>query len=418
MPKVEIKQLTKIFGKKRKVALELVKQNMDKDEILKKTGSTVGVYDINLEINDGEIFVIMGLSGSGKSTFNQIAESLSEPTAGQLIIDGQDITKLNKKELLDIRRRKMSMVFQNFALFPHRTILENTEYGLEIQDVPKDERRKRAEKALDNAKLLAFKDQYPDQLSGGMQQRVGLARALTNDPDILLMDEAFSALDPMVRREMQDELLDLQATVQKTIIFITHDLDEALRIGDRIAIMKDGKLVQVGTGEEILTNPENDYVRTFTEGVDRAKVLVAENIMIPAFTTNIVVDGPTVALRRMQEEEVSGLVAIDRNRQFQGYLSADAAVRARKEKLPLSDVIAEMPQITSDTLISDILPIIYDATTPVAVVDDGRLRGVVIRGLVLEALADVDDTDEVPETDKTDKIAETADIIAVETEEV
>jgi len=418
MPKVEIKQLTKIFGKKRKAALELVKQNMNKDEILKKTGSTVGVYDINLEINDGEIFVIMGLSGSGKSTLIRLLNRLSEPTAGQLIIDGQDITKLNKKELLDIRRRKMSMVFQNFALFPHRTILENTEYGLEVQDVPKDERRKRAEKALDNAKLLAFKDQYPDQLSGGMQQRVGLARALTNDPDILLMDEAFSALDPMVRREMQDELLDLQATVQKTIIFITHDLDEALRIGDRIAIMKDGKLVQVGTGEEILTNPENDYVRTFTEGVDRAKVLVAENIMIPAFTTNIVVDGPTVALRRMQEEEVSGLVAIDRNRQFQGYLSADAAVRARKEKLPLSDVIAEMPQITSDTLISDILPIIYDATTPVAVVDDGRLRGVVIRGLVLEALADVDDTDEVPETDKTDKIAETADIIAVETEEV
>ncbi|CEN27839.1 MAG: glycine betaine/L-proline ABC transporter ATP-binding protein [Lactococcus sp.] len=418
MPKVEIKQLTKIFGKKRKAALELVKQNMNKDEILKKTGSTVGVYDINLEINDGEIFVIMGLSGSGKSTLIRLLNRLSEPTAGQLIIDGQDITKLNKKELLDIRRRKMSMVFQNFALFPHRTILENTEYGLEVQDVPKDERRKRAEKALDNAKLLAFKDQYPDQLSGGMQQRVGLARALTNDPDILLMDEAFSALDPMVRREMQDELLDLQATVQKTIIFITHDLDEALRIGDRIAIMKDGKLVQVGTGEEILTNPENDYVRTFTEGVDRAKVLVAENIMIPAFTTNIVVDGPTVALRRMQEEEVSGLVAIDRNRQFQGYLSADAAVRARKEKLPLSDVIAEMPQITSDTLISDILPIIYDATTPVAVVDDGRLRGVVIRGLVLEALADVDDTDEVPEIDKTDKIAETADIIAVETEEV
>src|SRR5574337_400057 len=198
-------------------------------------------------------------------------------------------------------------------------------------------------------------------------------------------------------------------------------MDEAFRIGDRIAIMKDGKLVQVGTGEEILTNPENDYVRTFTEGVDRAKVLVAENIMIPAFTTNIVVDGPTVALRRMQEEEVSGLVAIDRNRQFQGYLSADAAVRARKEKLPLSDVIAEMPQITSDTLISDILPIIYDATTPVAVVDDGRLRGVIIRGLVLEALADVDDTEEMDQSDaadKTDKITETADMIAVETEEV
>ena len=370
---------------------------------MKKTGSTVGVYDINMEINDGEIFVIMGLSGSGKSTLIRLLNRLSEPTAGQLIIDGEDITKLNKKELLDIRRKKMSMVFQNFALFPHRTILENTEFGLEVQDISKKERQERAEKALDNAKLLAFKDQYPDQLSGGMQQRVGLARALTNDPDILLMDEAFSALDPMVRKEMQDELLDLQATVQKTIIFITHDLDEALRIGDRIAIMKDGKLVQVGTGEELLTTPENDYVKNFTEGVDRSKVLIAENIMIPAFTTNMNVDGPTVALRRMQEEEVSGLVAVNKNRQFQGYLSADAAVRARKQKLPLSDVIEEMPQITSDTLISDILPIIYDATTPVAVVDEGRLRGVIIRGLVLEALADVDDeADDKVETEKED----------------
>lgn len=401
MPKVEIKHLTKIFGKRRKAALELVKQNVSKDEILKKTGSTVGVYDINLEINDGEIFVIMGLSGSGKSTLIRLLNRLSEPTSGQLIIDGEDITKLTKKELLDIRRKKMSMVFQNFALFPHRTILENTEFGLEVQDISKKERQERAEKALDNAKLLAFKDQYPDQLSGGMQQRVGLARALTNDPDILLMDEAFSALDPMVRKEMQDELLDLQATVQKTIIFITHDLDEALRIGDRIAIMKDGKLVQVGTGEELLTTPENDYVKNFTEGVDRSKVLVAENIMIPAFTTNITVDGPTVALRRMQEEEVSGLVAVNRSRQFQGYLSADAAVRARKQKLPLSEVVEEMPQITSDTLISDILPIIYDANTPVAVVDEGRLRGVIIKGSVLEALADVEDeTDDKVETEK------------------
>lgn len=388
MLKVDIKHLTKIFGKRRKAALALVEQNVSKDEILKKTGSTVGVYDINLSIEAGEIFVIMGLSGSGKSTLIRLINRLSEPTAGQILIDGQDITSLSKKELLAIRRKKMSMVFQNFALLPHRTILENTEFGLEIQGVPKSERQEKAEQALDNAKLLAFKDQYPDQLSGGMQQRVGLARALTNDPDILLMDEAFSALDPLVRREMQDELLDLQATVQKTIIFITHDLDEALRIGDRIAIMKDGKLMQVGTGEEILTNPENDYVKTFTEGVDRAKVLVAENIMIPAFTTNVTVDGPTVALRRMQEEEISGLVAVGKHRVFKGYLSAEGAVLARQKKLPLTDVIVDMPVITSDTLISDILPIIYDASTPVAVVDEGRLRGVVIRGLVLEALAD------------------------------
>ncbi|MFK8248123.1 glycine betaine/L-proline ABC transporter ATP-binding protein [Leuconostoc mesenteroides] len=395
MPKVEIKHLTKIFGKRPKAAMKMVKQNKSKNEIVEKTGSTVGVYDINMSIEEGEIFVIMGLSGSGKSTLIRLLNRLIEPTAGQLFIDGQEITKLNKKQMIEIRRKKMSMVFQNFALFPHRTLLENTEYGLEIQGVGKEERRKRAEQALDNAKLLSFKDQYPHQLSGGMQQRVGLARALTNDPDILLMDEAFSALDPLVRGEMQDELLDLQANVEKTIIFITHDLNEALRIGDHIAIMKDGRLQQIGTGEEILTNPANDYVKTFVGDVDRSKVLTADSIMIPALTSNIYVDGPTVALRKMTAEEVSGLVAVNRHRQLEGYLSSEEAVRARREKLPLADVLTEMPKIKPDTLIMDIMPIIYDAQTPVAVVDDdNRLKGVVIRGAVLKALADTEGEDD------------------------
>ncbi|MDC2816090.1 quaternary amine ABC transporter ATP-binding protein [Leuconostoc suionicum] len=395
MPKVEIKHLTKIFGKRPKAAMKMVKQNKSKNEIVEKTGSTVGVYDINMSIEEGEIFVIMGLSGSGKSTLIRLLNRLIEPTAGQLFIDGQEITKLNKKQMIEIRRKKMSMVFQNFALFPHRTLLENTEYGLEIQGVGKEERRKRAEQALENAKLLSFKDQYPHQLSGGMQQRVGLARALTNDPDILLMDEAFSALDPLVRGEMQDELLDLQANVEKTIIFITHDLNEALRIGDHIAIMKDGRLQQIGTGEEILTNPANDYVKTFVGDVDRSKVLTADSIMIPALTSNIYVDGPTVALRKMTAEEVSGLVAVNRHRQFEGYLSSEEAVRARREKLPLADVLTEMPKIKPDTLIMDIMPIIYDAQTPVAVVDDdNRLKGVVIRGAVLKALADTEGEDD------------------------
>ncbi|WMY80659.1 quaternary amine ABC transporter ATP-binding protein [Leuconostoc mesenteroides] len=395
MPKVEIKHLTKIFGKRPKAAMKMVKQNKSKNEIVEKTGSTVGVYDINMSIEEGEIFVIMGLSGSGKSTLIRLLNRLIEPTAGQLFIDGQEITKLNKKQMIEIRRKKMSMVFQNFALFPHRTLLENTEYGLEIQGVGKEERRKRAEQALENAKLLSFKDQYPHQLSGGMQQRVGLARALTNDPDILLMDEAFSALDPLVRGEMQDELLDLQANVEKTIIFITHDLNEALRIGDHIAIMKDGRLQQIGTGEEILTNPANDYVKTFVGDVDRSKVLTADSIMIPALTSNIYVDGPTVALRKMTAEEVSGLVAVNRHRQLEGYLSSEEAVRARREKLPLADVLTEMPKIKSDTLIMDIMPIIYDAQTPVAVVDDdNRLKGVVIRGAVLKALADTEGEDD------------------------
>lgn len=395
MAKVEIKHLTKIFGKRPKAALKMVKQNKSKNEIVEKTGSTVGVYDINMSIEEGEIFVIMGLSGSGKSTLVRLLNRLIEPTDGQLFIDGQEITKFNKKQMLDIRRKKMSMVFQNFGLFPHRTLLENTEYGLEVQGVDKAERRKRAEKALDNAKLLSFKDQYPSQLSGGMQQRVGLARALTNDPDILLMDEAFSALDPLVRGEMQEELLDLQANVRKTIIFITHDLNEALHIGDHIAIMKDGQLQQVGTGEEILTDPANEYVETFIGGVDRTKVLTAESIMIPALTTNIAVDGPTVALRKMSDEEVSGLVAVDRNRKLLGYLSSDSAVSARRERKSLTEVIAEMPTVSLDTLIADIMPIIYDSQTPVAVIDsNNRVKGVIIRGAVIEALADTEGDDE------------------------
>ncbi|WP_349625965.1 quaternary amine ABC transporter ATP-binding protein [Leuconostoc citreum] len=395
MAKVEIKHLTKIFGKRPKAALKMVKQNKSKNEIVEKTGSTVGVYDINMSIEEGEIFVIMGLSGSGKSTLIRLLNRLIEPTDGQLFIDGQEITKFNKKQMLDIRRKKMSMVFQNFGLFPHRTLLENTEYGLEVQGVDKAERLKRAEKALDNAKLLSFKDQYPSQLSGGMQQRVGLARALTNDPDILLMDEAFSALDPLVRGEMQEELLDLQANVRKTIIFITHDLNEALHIGDHIAIMKDGQLQQVGTGEEILTDPANEYVETFIGGVDRTKVLTAESIMIPALTTNIAVDGPTVALRKMSDEEVSGLVAVDRNRKLLGYLSSDSAVSARRERKSLTEVIAEMPTVSLDTLIADIMPIIYDSQTPVAVIDsNNRVKGVIIRGAVIEALADTEGDDE------------------------
>lgn len=390
MAKVEIEHLTKIFGKRVKPALQMVQQQASKTEILKKTGATVGVYDANLSIEEGEIFVIMGLSGSGKSTLIRLLNRLIEPTSGSIKIDGEDISTMSKEQLLEVRRKKMSMVFQSFGLFPHRTILENTEYGLEVQGVPKEERRERAEKALDNANLLAFKDQYPNQLSGGMQQRVGLARALANNPEILLMDEAFSALDPLIRRDMQDELLDLQANASQTIIFISHDLNEALRIGDRIAIMKDGQIQQVGTGEEILTAPANDYVRAFIEDVDRSKVLTAERIMIPPITTNIDVDGPAVALKKMRTEEVSGLVAVDRRRQFQGFISSEDALRARRENIGLRDVMTEMPTVARDMLVVDIMPLIYDAPTPLAVVDNGRLLGVIIRGRVLEALSETE----------------------------
>lgn len=391
LPKVKVNHLTKIFGKKTKPALEMIRANKSKTEILEKTGATVGVYDVNFEVEEGEIFVIMGLSGSGKSTLIRLLNRLIEPTSGNIYIDGQDISSLDKEGLREVRRNKMSMVFQNFGLFPHRTILENTEYGLEIRGVPKEERQAKAEKALENSSLIAFKDQLPSQLSGGMQQRVGLARALANDPEILLMDEAFSALDPLIRREMQDELLDLQENVKKTIIFITHDLNEALRIGDRIALMKDGQIMQIGTGEEILTNPANEYMRTFVEDVDRSKVLTAQNIMVPALTTNIEIDGPTVALKRMRQEEVSMLLAVDKKRQLKGVVRAEKALEARKNGTSLVECVdPEIQTIDKDMLVNDIFPLIYDAQTPLAVTDNGKLLGVVIRGSVLEALAETE----------------------------
>ena len=396
MNKLEVKHLTKIFGKRQKQALEMVQQAKSKTEILEKTGATVGVYDVNFEVQTGEIFVIMGLSGSGKSTLIRLLNRLIDPTSGDIYIDGQDVAKMNEEELRDVRRHKLNMVFQNFGLFPHRTILENTEFGLEVRGVDKEERTRLAEQALDNAGLLSFKDQYPDQLSGGMQQRVGLARALANNPDILLMDEAFSALDPLIRREMQDELLDLQAEHERTIIFITHDLNEALRIGDRIAIMADGQIMQIGTGEEILTNPANDFVREFVEDVDRSKVLTAQNIMTTPLTTNIDIDGPTVALNRMKKEEVSMLLAVDRKRHLKGSLTAEAARDARKQHQALSEVIDKnVRKVTQETLITDIFPLIYDSPAPLAVVDDkDKLVGVIIKGRVIEALANTTESEE------------------------
>lgn len=390
---LEVKNLTKIFGKKQKAALEMVKQGKSKTEILEKTGATVGVYDASFEIKEGEIFVIMGLSGSGKSTLVRMLNRLIDPSSGNIYLDGKDIAKMNVEDLRNIRRHDINMVFQNFGLFPHRTILENTEFGLEMRGVSKEERTTLAEKALNNAGLLPFKDQYPSQLSGGMQQRVGLARALANSPKILLMDEAFSALDPLIRREMQDELLDLQDTNKQTIIFISHDLNEALRIGDRIALMKDGEIMQIGTGEEILTNPANDFVREFVEDVDRSKVLTAQNIMIKPLTTVLEIDGPQVALTRMHREEVSMLMATNRRRQLLGSLTADAAIEARKKGLPLSEVIdKDVVTVSKDTVITDIMPLIYDSSAPIAVTDDNdRLLGVIIRGRVIEALANVQD---------------------------
>lgn len=388
MSEIRVKNLTKIFGKQPKRALQLLRDNKTKEEILQETGMTVGVNQASFEVKKGEIFVIMGLSGSGKSTLVRLLNRLIEPTAGEIWVGQENITKMNKEELRQLRRRKMSMVFQKFALLPHRTILENTEFGLEIKGVTKSERQEKARQSLELVGLGAYMDKYPGELSGGMQQRVGIARALANDPDILLMDEAFSALDPLIRKDMQDELLELHHSMGKTIIFITHDLDEALRIGDRIALMRAGSIVQIGTAEEILMEPANDYVKRFVEDVNLAKVLTAGHIMKRA--ENVTPDrGPRVALQVMREEGISGTYVIDKQRKLLGYISAEQASAAAKQNKSIVDVMTrEVPTVHSDTVLTDLFEAVASAKVPLAVIDESnRLQGIVVKGSILGAMA-------------------------------
>ncbi len=387
---IDVRNVSKIFGRQTEKAEKLAAQGLSKEEILKKTGATVGVDRVSFQIEKGEIFVIMGLSGSGKSTVLRMLNQLIPTTSGQIIVDGQDLTKLTKKELLDFRRNKMSMVFQDFALFPHYTVLENVAYGLEIKNVSKEERLKKAQHALELVGLKGYGEQYPDQLSGGMQQRVGLARALASDAQVLLMDEAFSALDPLNRKEMQDELLRIQAELNKTIVFISHDLNEALKLGNHIMIMRNAKLVQVGTPEEILTSPADDYVEKFIEDVDRSRILTAENVMISPAMVNIEKAGPRTALREMRENHTSSIYLVDSKYRFKGIASAQDVSQCLKEgKTDLYDVIqTDVPTTTLDTVLTDLLADISTTTIPFAVLDDQqRLRGIIIRGAVLAALS-------------------------------
>lgn len=387
---IDVRNVSKIFGRQTEKAEKLAAQGLSKEEILKKTGATVGVDRVSFQIEKGEIFVIMGLSGSGKSTVLRMLNQLIPTTSGQIIVDGQDLTKLTKKELLDFRRNKMSMVFQDFALFPHYTVLENVAYGLEIKNVSKEERLKKAQHALELVGLKGYGEQYPDQLSGGMQQRVGLARALASDAQVLLMDEAFSALDPLNRKEMQDELLRIQAELNKTIVFISHDLNEALKLGNHIMIMRNAKLVQVGTPEEILTSPADDYVEKFIEDVDRSRILTAENVMISPAMVNIEKAGPRTALREMRENNTSSIYLVDSKYRFKGIASAqDVSQCLKAGKTDLYDVIqTDVPTTTLDTVLTDLLADISTTTIPFAVLDDQqRLRGIIIRGAVLAALS-------------------------------
>ncbi len=391
MKKIVVENLYKIFGPHPAKAMNLVKQGLSKDEIMQKIHHGVGVADVSFDVNEGEILVVMGLSGSGKSTLVRCINRLIEPTAGKVIVDGQDVTGLSIKELRAFRQKHFGMVFQNFALFPHRTVLHNVEYGLEIQKVDPSQRKDVAMQALEQVGLKGWEDSYPDQLSGGMQQRVGLARALALDADIMLMDEAFSALDPLIRRDMQDELIDLQDKVQKTIVFISHDLDEAIKLGDRIVLMKDGLIVQVGTAEEILTNPANDYVARFVEDVDMSKIITAEKIMkkseaIAYYQT----DGPKAAFRKMKTAGISKIF-VRKDRQLAGIVTAKDAAEAMKrgDKTLENILIRDIQRVSLDTSAMELFPLLTDNEYPIAVVNErNRLEGVIIKGLLMGALAD------------------------------
>jgi len=392
MAKVEVTDLYKIFGSKPEKALNMLKKGASKDEILEKTRHTVGVADASFTVDEGEIGVIMGLSGSGKSTLVRCVNRLIEPTSGSVLVNGVNVLELNGQDLMNFRREHFGMVFQHFALFPHRTVIQNVEFGLEVQGVDKGVRTEKAMESLEMVGLVGYPDSYPDELSGGMQQRVGLARALTMNPGILLMDEAFSALDPLIRREMQNELISLQKKMKKTILFITHDLDEALKLGDRIFLMKDGYIVQEGTGEEILTQPATPYVAKFVENVDMSKVVTAQTIMRQPKAVAYASDGPRVILRKMDEEDLSSIFVLDRDHRLRGKVYADDLATTIKNQETTIDSILnpEANTASPEMVLQDLFSNLANYPHPIGVMnEEGRLLGEIGRGTLLHALDDL-----------------------------
>ena len=387
---LSVKNLFKVFGQDPQKAIALYQKGCDKDEVFAETGMTIGVCDASFTVREGEVFVVMGLSGSGKSTLVRLLNRLIDPSAGEIVVKDADIAKMNEKELNAFRREHISMVFQSFALMPHMTVLQNASFGLELSGVAPAKRHERARKALEQVGLAAWEQSYPNELSGGMQQRVGLARALANDPSILLMDEAFSALDPLIRTEMQDELLQLQEREKRTIVFISHDLDEAMRIGDRIAIMQGGHVVQIGTPDEILNNPVNDYVRSFFRGVDVSSVLTAGDI---AAKTHVTIfdrnDKLRAARERIAANDRDYAYVIDKGQKFHGVVSAaslEKVIGAAEPKLT-DAFIAGIEPLPADRRIADVIGAVNAAPCGLPVVDEeGRYRGVVSRAVLLGAL--------------------------------
>lgn len=398
-PLIEISDLSKVFGSNPMSVVKRVENGDSKDDILAETGHTVGLRDINLKINKGEIFVIMGLSGSGKSTLIRHFNRLIDPTQGKIMVEGIDVMSLDTKELEDFRRHKMSMVFQRFGLLPHRTVVDNVAYGLEVQKVEKAQRIAKATEWLETVGLKGYEKQYPAQLSGGQQQRVGLARALCTDAEILLMDEAFSALDPLIRSEMQDQLIELQEKLHKTIIFITHDLDEALRLGDRIAILKDGVLVQEGAPEEILLHPADEYVEAFVKDVNRARALTVETVMQPpAYRVSAkTIEEALIQMKQLKNEYAYHVT----DEGYQGLLTQEGLkdAAAMKDRTDICEEIYEsVPSISPDAIIEEVLPetMCCDYSLPV-VDDEGNLKGELERSAVADIFSEASEENAIQE---------------------
>ncbi|QYJ14789.1 Glycine betaine/carnitine transport ATP-binding protein GbuA [Rubrobacter xylanophilus DSM 9941] len=386
---IRVEKLSKVFGRHGRRALELRRSGRSKAEVEKETGSTIGVFDASFEVHEGEIFVIIGLSGSGKSTLLRLINRLIEPTEGEVYLAGESISRLSARRVREIRRKKMGMVFQHFGLLPNRSVLDNITFGLEIQGVSTGERRKRGEEALEMVGLGGQGNKQISELSGGMKQRVGLARALATGQEILLMDEPFSALDPLIRRDMQNLFLDIQGEVRRTVVFVTHDLDEALRLGHRVAIMRDGEIVQVGSPEEILTAPADDYVERFIEDVDYAKVRHAEAVMVDPKEVAYEAEGPRVVLRRMKRAGISSIFVVDSDRRLVGLCEAEEVARILESgERSLSGAIdRSVPSVGADTPLREILPLFVERKLPVAVVGErGRLEGIVVRGALIAGL--------------------------------
>ena len=390
MAKIQVNNVYKVFGSAPMQMISFLEKGEKKTDLLKKYKHSVGVNNVSFSVNEGEIFVVMGLSGSGKSTLIRCLNRLIEPTRGEIYVDNEKITQVSSAKLREIRRKKIAMVFQNFALLPHRTVLENVAFGLEIQKVDVEERKKKAIEMLEVVGLKGYENAKPKELSGGMQQRVGLARALATDADILLMDEAFSALDPLIRKEMQNELLSLQTKMQKTIVFITHDLDEALKIGDRIAIMKDGNIVQIGEPEEILNSPADAYVREFIQDVNRTKIVSASSIMRSSESIILEKAGVRTAAKKMKDLEISSIFVTDKHKTLLGIITIDKVSELMKENRDdLKSVIdTDIRTVGVDTSIDEMIPLFLQSGYPVAVVDDeNKLKGIIFKSTVLAGIA-------------------------------